>query len=120
MDYPSMTEQELINETPYNAAEPAEVNKARKVEARRRKRELEVVKAIMGTPQGREWMNNLLKTCKVFVSPIVAGDTHFTYHNIGEQNIGKKLLQDIGEASPDEYIIMLKEAREAAWNSRNS
>lgn len=116
-DYASITEQEMLLEEPYNADDREQVNKRaneeRKRSARIRKEELDFVKAIMILPQGRKWMYNMLDTCKTFSNPIVPNDTHFTYHNIGEQNIGKKLLQDINDSSPDEYVLMMKEAREA-------
>ena len=113
MDYPSFTEAEMLAEQPYNAASKKEVNDARKKEARLRKEELSYVNKIMSTREGRKWMLNMLNICKTFTNPIVAQDTHYTYHNLGEQNIGKKLLQDINDAAPDQYILMMKEARGA-------
>lgn len=113
MDYPGTAEQEILSEEAYNAADKTAVNNARKKTARLRKEELEFISAIMSLPKGRKWMLNMLTICKTFNNPIVPGDTHFTYHNIGEQNIGKKLLQDINDASPEQYTLMMKEAREA-------
>lgn len=112
MDYPLLAEEELLQGQAYNAADEKDVNNARKKAARLRKEELEFVSAIMSSPQGRKWMLNMLTTCKTFTNPIIPGDTHFTYHNIGEQNIGKKLLQDVNDAAPDQYILMMKEARD--------
>lgn len=112
VDYPLQAEAEFLTEEPYNAGNKEHVNKRRAKEGRQLRQKLDYMKTIMSTSQGREWIYNLLEICKVFNSPIVMGDTHFTYHNIGEQNIGKKLLQDINQAAPDEYIIMMKEARE--------
>jgi len=109
---PAELEAEMMAAQPYNAADPKQVNEARKKAARRKKKMAEVTKAIMSTPEGRMWMMDVLESCKVFGNPIVAGDPHFTYHNIGEQNIGKKLLQDVNDAAIDEYVMMIKEARE--------
>ncbi len=111
VDYPALKESEMLNEEAYNAGNKKQVNDARKKEARLRREELDFVRAIMDTSQGRKWMLNILNTCKTFTNPIVAGDTHYTFHNLGEQNIGKKLLQDINEAAPEEYTLMMKEAR---------
>lgn len=112
MDYPATTEAEMLLEEPYNAGDPKAVNEARKKAARERKEELEFISAIMSSPQGRKWMFNIMNICKTFTSPIVPGDTHFTYHNLGEQNIGKKLLQDINDGAPQQYMVMITEARE--------
>lgn len=111
VNYPAQSESEHLAEKPYNAADKEQVQSARKRTGRKRREELDYIRNIMSTPLGRAWMFNLLGACKTFSSPIVAGDAYYTYHNIGEQNIGKKLLQDINDASPDEYVLMLKEAR---------
>lgn len=99
-------------ETPYNASDPKQVNTARKRAARKKKEELNFIKAIMELKPGRKWMLDQLTTLKVFASPIVLGDTHLTYHNLGEQNYGKKLLQDINDCAAEEYVLMMKEARD--------
>ena len=112
VDHSSVIEAEMLIEEPYNAADPKQVNEARKKAARSKKEELDFTAAIMSTPQGRRWMFDLLNTCKTFTNPVVAGDPYYTYHNIGEQNIGKKLLQDVNDSAPAEYVLMMKEAKE--------
>lgn len=115
-DYPLLAEEEILQEEIYNADDREQVNKRanaeRKRSARLRREELEFVRAIMSSPQGRKWMNNLIIECKSWGNPIIPGDVYLTYANLGSQNIGKKLFQDIGEAAPNEYILMMKEARE--------
>ncbi len=111
-DNAAIAEAEMLAEKGYDASDPEQVNQARKKAGRKKKEELDFVSAIMSVPQGRAWMYGLLAACKVFGSPIVQGDPYFTYHNIGEQNIGKKLLQEINDAAPDEYIMMMREAKE--------
>jgi hypothetical protein len=105
------TEEKIPHEG-YDASDPAQVSSARKKSGRKRKAELNFVKAIMIVPEGRHWMYDMIVLCKVFTSPIVPGDPYGTYNNIGEQNIGKKLLQDINECAPEEYMLMIKEANE--------
>lgn len=111
VDYPLTTEAEMLAEEPYNAADEKQVNNARKKEARERKELLDYTGFIMSTPLGRKWMLHLLNTCKTFSNPIVPGETHYTYHNIGEQNIGKKYLQDINDGAPEQYVLMMKESK---------
>lgn len=103
--------EEYLEEKPYNAADPEQVNALRKKDGRKVKSHREYLKTIMSSQQGRSWMFELLNTCKIFSSPIVAGDVYFTYHNIGEQNIGKYYLQLISEIAPDEYVLMMQESR---------
>lgn len=113
MSYPpAETEAYIAAEEPYDSSDKASVNAARKKAARLERERLEFTKSIMETPQGRAWMLDLLSACKIMGNPVVQGDTHFTYYHLGEQNIGKKLMQDIDNAAPEEYILMMKEARE--------
>lgn len=95
----------------YDASDPAQVNLARKKSGRKKLKNQQFITAIMNVPEGREWMYDLITHCNPLGNPVIAGDTHLTYHNIGAANIGKKLLQDINEAAPDQYIVMIKEAR---------
>ena len=109
-----ITDEEKLNpyaEVPYNAADPKEVAKANKRAKRHRKEELNFVHAIMSSATGRKWMYDQLALLKVFASPIVLGDVYLTYHNLGEQNYGKKLLQDINECAAKEYVIMMEESK---------
>lgn len=111
-NHSAIAEAEFLAEQPYDAGDPVAVNNARKKAGRERRAELDFTKAIMELKPGRKWMFDLLTECNIFGSPVVAGDTHFTYHNLGQQNIGKKLLQDVTESAPDEYVLMMKESRE--------
>jgi hypothetical protein len=112
MDYPAIAEAEMVAEKPYDAGDAEQVNEARKKAGRKKREDLDVVHALMQHAKGRMWLYEWLEACKIFSSPIVPNDTHFTYHNIGEQNIGKRLLQQITEAAPEQYMLMMQEARE--------
>lgn len=113
MDYPSQTEQEMLLEEPYDASDKKSVNNKRKKAAALERERLDFVAGIMSLPQGRKWMFGLMTDLNLFGNPIVPGDTYATYHNLGAQNFGKKLLQDINLAAPDDYVKMMKESREA-------
>lgn len=94
----------------YDASDPATVNLARKKSGRKKIKNQQFITAIMNVPEGREWMYDLIAHCNPLGNPVMPGDTHLTYHNIGAANIGKKLLQDINEAAPKSYILMMEEA----------
>lgn len=99
------------NERPYDASDPQAVNLARKKSSRRTADRLEMVKAMMELPRGREWMYNLLDSCFIFGNPFVPGQPDSTAFNLGMANVGKRILQDINTAAPDQYMLMLKEAK---------
>ena len=97
-------------EEPYNANDPKMVNAARKKAARLHADKIEVIKALMGIPRSRKWMYDLLESCYIFGNPFVPGSPDSTAFNLGQANIGKRLLADIMEADPDKYVLMCKEA----------
>lgn len=79
---------------------------ARKTEAARQA----VVRNIMSTIEGREWMWNLLSGCSVFSSTYVIGAADATAFNEGSRAVGLRLLADIMTACPDAYIEAQREA----------
>ncbi len=97
---------------PYDASDSKRVNTARKRAARIRQDRLNFVREMMGSKNGRLWVFDLLEACKIFGNPLQPGQSDVTFFNIGQQNIGKLLLQDINEAAPEMYMQMLTEGRE--------
>jgi hypothetical protein len=110
VDIPSTAEQEILLEKPYDASDVEEVSKARKKSGRNRRARLDFVQGMMTLPEGRKYLWELLEKCFVFGNPVVVGDTHLTYMNLGQQNIGKMVLQDVQEFS-DLYLKMVEEAK---------
>lgn len=96
-------------EKPYDASDPKAVNNARKKAGRKKADELEAVRVVMGTAQGRAWMFNLLESCMIFGNPFVPGQPDSTAFNLGQANVGKRLLSDIMVAAPEQYMAMCKE-----------
>lgn len=108
---PAVIEAEKMAEEPYDASDPVQVNKARKKSSRQERERLEFVQGMMTLPQGRKWLWQLMESCYIFSNPVVLGDTHATYENLGRQNIGKALLTDAMQFSED-YVRMAKEAKD--------
>lgn len=73
-----------------------------------RKIEIAEVTVIMSTKGGRNFINRLLDQCSVF-SDSYDSDTHNHAKNAGRRQIGLWLLNEIQEASPGEYITLMKE-----------
>lgn len=71
---------------------------------------LSIVRMIMETMQGRQWMWSKLDMCGVFTSPIVTGDPYGTHFLSGAQAVGHNLLADIMAASADKFALMSQEA----------
>ena len=111
-DIPRIAEQEILIEKPYDASDVEEVTKARKKSGRNRRARLDFVQGMMTLPEGRRYLYELMDRCFIFGNPLVAGDTHATYFNLGQQNIGKLVLQDV-QSFPEFYVLMVAEAKES-------
>lgn len=107
---PMEAEAELLAERPYDASDPDSVNQARKRAGRNKKNHLDFVQAMMSVPEGRRWVREMMESCRVFGNPVVMGDTHATYFQLGEQNVGKRILQDV-QNFPENYALMMKEGK---------
>lgn len=110
VNMPAIREAEMNAEEPYNASDPKAVNRARKKAARLEKENLRVVQALMQNKETRAWVYKELFECYIFEDPVVAGDVHMTYLNLGVQRRGKALLAQVMNF-PDEYVLMIKEAQ---------
>jgi len=69
-----------------------------------------IVRAIMERMEGRQWLYSKLDMCGVFTAPIVPGDPYGAHVLIGMQAVGQNLLNDIIQASPDNFYLMTQEA----------
>jgi hypothetical protein len=92
-----------------NVSKPEVLKGAEQKQKRQRDIELDDVKWILSTPQGRRFMWRYLGECGVFKSSFVG--QFQTFFNEGERNVGLKLLADVNDAHPEAYVTMMKEAR---------
>ena len=92
-----------------NAADEKQVKKADKKEKMIDSRNLEDMKFILQTVQGRRFIWRYLGLCGVFKSSFTGNSE--TFLNEGKRLVGLTLLNDINEADPDSYTRMMKEAR---------
>lgn len=95
----------------FDTSDPKAVNRARKKAARIRAEQLDVVKALMAVENGRAWVYDILSFCRLFEEPFVVGVPDGTAFNLGRMNVGRRLLADIQECSPQEYLTMISEAK---------
>lgn len=67
-------------------------------------------KTIMSDLFGRAWMHDLLTRCCMFHSPMAVGFPDATSWNIGKQDIGRRIYDDIVTNCPSDYALMMTEA----------
>lgn len=103
----------MISEN-YNAADENHVREMANNAKGLRDRELEDVRIILNTTEGRRFYSRYLHICGLFKSSMTGNNT--TFFQEGERNIGLKLFTDMNEAAPELYIEMLKEELEERTN----
>lgn len=97
---------------------PADVGDAAQVKEKIREarftheRRLEILRDFLSGPEGRAWFYDFLSECGVYQNPAVVTNVHLTFHNLGEANVGRRVLAQITEADPGLYMQMLKEAQD--------
>ncbi len=96
------------SEEAFNASDPVQVAAKRRSAGRKRKASEGIVYTIMSTQAGREWMYSLLGSCHCFSSSFT-GEALTMAFKEGERNIGLMLTAQIMKASPEEFVLMLKE-----------
>lgn len=95
-----------------DTSDPDVVREQEKKAERRQERKEQVLKDILSTTQGREWIGDWLVFCDVMGSPFVRNSPEHTAFNIGMQEVGRMILKQIFDVAPDKYPKMLKEAKE--------
>lgn len=71
----------------------------------------EIIHGVMSTPNGRQWMWDLLGSCHIFATTFV-GDPLQSAFAEGQRNVGLSLLADIMAHCPDYYIQAMRESNE--------
>lgn len=105
-----IAEAEFVAEQGFDANDPEQVNNARVKAGRKKKKNLQVVEAIMQHPDSREWFYRLLTACDVFRNSYVFGEpAEGMAFREGKRYIGLQLLADIRKASPENFCKMLDE-----------
>lgn len=76
------------------------------------------VNAVMATRAGRAYIWSLLSNT-IYVSAYSPEPTSMAF-NVGQQNVGLKIEADIKIHCPEQYLLMLKEAKEDQDNDRRN
>lgn len=108
LNYPTAIDKDL----PFDASNPEAVAKQAKRSERFNLERAEVLKNVMSSVAGRAWAYEFLTFCNIFGNPFVPGASDSTSFNLGMQNVGKKLLDEINNAAPERYMPMLREAKQ--------
>lgn len=95
-----------------NASNEDQINSAKTKVKLGRDRELDDLRFILSTDQGRRFVWKMLSRCGVFKISFTGSSQ--TFFNEGERSIGLYLLNEVMDADPDSYVKMyVKDKKES-------
>jgi hypothetical protein len=92
----------------YNAGDAQQVAKREKKAKIRQLEKDSALRALLGAPEGRAWMWDLLEICRVHVSCFSSEGNVMAFQE-GQRNIGLILEAQIFKVNPELYLRMIKE-----------
>lgn len=95
----------------YNADDPKQVKAAKKQAEFDEALKLDVIKGVMSTIRGRQWIYDMLNSAHIFSTTFIMGSPDGSAFAEGERNHGLRLLVDVQNAAPDLYLLMVQEAK---------
>lgn len=81
-----------------------------KLQKLRRQTEIDDIRAVMSTEQGRRLIARILNEGNPFDSPFNTNAMTMSY-NVGRQDGAKWIIAEIDNACPEKYVVMMVEAR---------
>jgi hypothetical protein len=91
-----------------NAADPRQVKAAERNEKDKRELELDDLRALLKTAEGRRFLWRLIGQCRTFESIWTANAQ--IHYNAGQQDLGHFLIAEIVEADEEGYLLMQQES----------
>jgi hypothetical protein len=92
----------------YNAADRKNVRAAEKAAKREAQERHNLLVATMSSTSGRKWIHDLLFSCHVFRASFSNDPLEMAFRE-GERNVGLRILDDLMQACPDDYVLMMRE-----------
>jgi len=92
-----------------NAADENKVKTEDQMLAREREQELNDLRIILGTGEGRRFLWRLMSHCKVFGS--VWSPSASIHYLAGKQDVGHYIWGEVAAANEDAVFLMMQEAR---------
>ena len=93
----------------FDAGDAGSVAGRRRRADRAEARRLAALTAVMATAEGRRYLWWLLDSCGVFRTSFTGDNS--TFFNEGMRNVGLMLLGDVNAACPEQYLVMVTEAK---------
>lgn len=79
-------------------------------EEKKRQREINDIKTVLSTSEGRRFYWNIMERCGVFKDKFIE-DTNLCYFLKGQRSVGLRLFHDVFEAEPTAFQQMQQERK---------
>lgn len=99
-----------MTDKPFNAGDETQVKERAKKEKTGRDRELDDLRVILETRHGRRFIWRMLSASELFAVAEVMNASIYALE--GKRKLGKLLFNDVMEAAPEAYLLMMKESKE--------
>lgn len=96
----------------FDATDVAAEDNAKRDAKRRERQDADVLRTVMRAKEGRAWLYRQLESCHIYSSTFAPGQADVTAFQLGEENVGKRLMMAAIDASPDLYMAMIKDQRD--------
>lgn len=93
----------------FDATDSSAEDNARREVARVAQADADYYRLIMHTVKGRAWLHRRLSECKIFGDTFAGEQTHITAFQLGQENVGKRMMVAAQNGSADLYVQMIKE-----------
>jgi hypothetical protein len=97
-----------------NAADEKQVKDAKFTVEERRRQELNDLRFVLSTRQGRRALWRLMAFCKAFAS--IWDSSAKIHYNAGKQDVGHYLIGEVEAADQEAFFLMMKESKEDLKN----
>lgn len=99
-----------LTDQAFNAGDETQVKERTKKVKSERERELDDLREILKTRGGRRFIWRLLSASELFAVSEVMNASIYALE--GKRKLGKLLFNDVMEAAPEAYLLMMKESKE--------
>jgi hypothetical protein len=101
----------------FDASDEKQVQDRKSKLGRQAAADQQVVSNLVSTEPGRSWLYRFLESCHCFSLSFDPESDRISAFREGERNIGNRLLADLVKASPDTYVLMMKEKNDGRYDS---
>lgn len=99
----------------FDASDEKQVQDRKSQLGRQAAADAQVIVNLVSTEPGRSWLFRLLESCHTFSLSFDPDSDRVSAFREGERNVGNRILADLVKASPETYVLMMKEKNDGRY-----